>query len=108
MKNILVYGDSQSWGFVPGAADLKAMHFQRYDFSTRWPGRLQQLMGEDCRIIEENLCGRTTIFDDPILPDRNGLTYLPPCLLSHQPLDLVIIMLGSNDLKPHLGLKANN
>ncbi len=99
MKRILVYGDSNTWGFIP----LKAT---RYPEDIRWTGRLQMALGEDFRIIEEGLNGRTTNLDDPDMPDRNGLPYLAPCLLTHQPLDLLIIALGTNDLKEKFGREA--
>ena len=65
----------------------------------RWPGVLQGLLGPSWRVIEEGLGGRTTVFDDPTSVGRNGRTYLLPCLDSHAPIDLVAIMLGTNDLK---------
>ncbi|MCL1125665.1 SGNH/GDSL hydrolase family protein [Shewanella surugensis] len=108
MKTILIYGDSITWGCIPNGVDLKTMIFQRYKQTERWSGQLQTLLGDNVRVIEEGLNGRTTVFDDPLLPDRNGFKYLSPCLLSHQPIDLVIMMLGSNDLKGHLGLQATD
>lgn len=105
-KTVLLFGDSQTWGCIPDSVDLKTMVFGRYDQDTRWGGVLQARLGAEYRVIEEALNGRTTVFDDPLLPGRNGQTYLYPCLLSHYPLDLVVIMLGTNDLKPHLGLGA--
>ncbi|MEM6580358.1 MAG: SGNH/GDSL hydrolase family protein [Pseudomonadota bacterium] len=105
-RTILAYGDSITWGCVPDSVNLKTMTFERFDQDERWSGVLQSALGPDYRIIEEGLNGRTTVFDDPLLPGRNGQTYLLPCLLSHAPLDMVILMLGTNDLKPHLGLQA--
>ncbi|MDE6997226.1 MAG: SGNH/GDSL hydrolase family protein [Oscillospiraceae bacterium] len=96
-KEILCYGDSNTWGCVPRWKDL-GVPSDRYDMDVRWTGRLAALLGPDYHIIEEGLGGRTTIYDFPGEPYRNGLPYLQPCLLSHRPLDLVIIMLGSNDL----------
>lgn len=89
---ILCYGDSNTWGDPP----LKP---GRYPVEIRWPGRLQKLLGENYEIIEEGLCGRTTNLDDPKEFGRNGKTYLIPCLKTHNPLDIVILMLGSNDSK---------
>ena len=97
MKNVLCYGDSNTWGFIPGSAG------SRFDENTRWPGLLRQKLGAGYTVIEEGLNGRTTAFDDPIMPGRNGLETLGPILLSHCPLDLVIIMLGTNDYKDYLG-----
>jgi lysophospholipase L1-like esterase len=67
---------------------------------------LQQKLGDDFEIIEEGLCGRTTAIDDPKEEGRNGKTYLIPCLKTHNPLDLVILMLGSNDLKERFNQSA--
>ncbi|MGC9312243.1 MAG: SGNH/GDSL hydrolase family protein [Sediminispirochaetaceae bacterium] len=100
MKRILCYGDSNTWGYIPGSGE-------RYPEEVRWPTRLQKLLGGDYRIIEEGLNGRTTVVDDPIQPYRCGLEYLRPCLLSHMPLDLVIIMLGTNDTKRRFSLSAS-
>lgn len=105
-RTILAYGDSITWGCVPDSVNLKTMMFERFDRDERWSGVLQSVLGVNYRIVEEGLNGRTTVFDDPLLPGRNGQTYLLPCLLSHAPMDMVILMLGTNDLKPHLGLQA--
>lgn len=99
MKNILCYGDSNTWGYVPGKGNLETMYMERYPRDIRWTGRLQKIVGNDFYIIEEGLNGRTTTVDSPIPPDRNGKNYLAPCLYTHSPLDLVILMLGGNDLK---------
>lgn len=71
----------------------------RYPKDIRWTGRLQNLLGNDYRVIEEGCNGRTTVFDDPEESWKNGLHYLKACLNSHKPIDIVILMLGSNDLK---------
>lgn len=96
-KEILCFGDSNTWGCIPRWKDL-GVPSERYDPDTRWTGRLANLLGEEYHIIEEGLGGRTSVYDFPGEPWRNGLPYLQPCLLSHRPLDLVIIMLGTNDL----------
>lgn len=92
MKTILCYGDSNTYGLKP---DLKS----RYQRNVRWTGILQEKLGPEYYIIEEGLGGRTTVWDDPVEEYKNGKKYLLPCLDSHKPLDLVIIMLGTNDLK---------
>ena len=97
MKTILCYGDSNTWGWNPATQS----RYQRYD---RWPGALQRALGEKYYIIEEGLPGRTTVWDDPIDDHRNGRNYLIPCLDAHRPLDLVIFMLGTNDLKHRFNL----
>ena len=99
MKTILCYGDSNTWGFDPATG-------QRYHRATRWPGVLQASLGSEYEVIAEGMCGRTTVFDDPVVEGRNGRTYLSPCLASHKPIDLVVIMLGTNDLKYMFGVGA--
>ena len=99
MKTVMCFGDSQTWGYIPGTGE-------RMPYEKRWPGVLQQNVGNDIRIIEEALSGRTTIWDDAFLPDRNGRTVLPVLLESHSPMDLFILMLGGNDLQTYRGLKA--
>ncbi len=100
MTTVLCYGDSNTYGYVPETG-------ARYPEDVRYPGRLRNMLGADYRVIEEGCNGRTTIFSDPEEPWKNGLDYLRPCLHSHKPLDIVILMLGSNDLKTcfHLGAK---
>ncbi len=91
-KTILCYGDSNTWGQKPDKSG-------RFPANVRWTGLLQQALGEDYYVIEEGLSGRTTDLDYDREPGRNGKTYLEPCLDSHMPLDMVILMLGTNDLK---------
>ena len=91
-KNILCFGDSNTWGFPPDCG-------ARYDRQTRWPGVLQQALGEDYYVIEEGLPGRNTVWNDPVEGGKNGLKQLLPLIHSHMPLDLLIIMLGTNDFK---------
>jgi lysophospholipase L1-like esterase len=104
-KRILVFGDSNSWGFAPRAANEATT---RYDASTRWPTVMAARLGSAFELVEEGLSGRTTDLDDfeIDLPSAhlrgaifNGAKLLPAILASHLPLDLVIIMLGTNDLK---------
>ena len=102
-QEILCYGDSNTWGCIP-VTDID--HVQRYDEHTRWGGVLRDTLGEGYRVMEEGLGGRTTVFEDPVRPNRNGYPYLMPCLESHQPLDLVMVMLGTNDLKHRFGKSA--
>jgi lysophospholipase L1-like esterase len=92
MYSVLCYGDSNTWGFVPGSGG-------RYPLEVRWTGVLQRELGDRYRVIEEGLNARTTVWEDPILPGRNGKEYLLPCLETHRPLDAVVLCLGINDLK---------
>ena len=101
-KNILCYGDSNTWGCIPRWKDL-GVPSERYSPEVRWTGRLATLLGEGFCVIEEGLGGRTSIYHRPDEPWLNGLPYFKPCLLSHRPLDLVVLMLGTNDLLAFLG-----
>ena len=96
---ILCYGDSNTWGYVSGSSH------QRYGDNERWPKLLANLLGEDFEIIEEGLNSRTLTSDDPRpgKEGRSGYDYLFPCLDSHDPIDLVILMLGTNELKHSFG-----
>lgn len=94
MKTILAYGDSLTWGFAPEGGGL------RHAFGDRWRSVLEAGLGGQVRVIAEGLNGRTTSLDDyTAASDRNGVRVLPTLLDSHHPLDLVVIMLGSNDIK---------
>lgn len=97
-KNILCYGDSLTWGWIPVAEGSPTY---RYPYEQRWPGVMAQELGAGYHIIEEGLSARTTSVDDPNDPRLNGANHLPMLLASHLPLDLVIIMLGTNDTKSY-------
>ena len=97
MKTILCFGDSNTWGFHP--ASITSPFPIRHPHDVRWTGVLARELGPDYRIIEEGQNGRTTVHEDPFNIARKGLDYLPACLESHKPIDLVVLMLGSNDLK---------
>ena len=99
MRRILCFGDSNTWGYDPATED-------RFDDQTRWTGVLQAALGADFTVIEEGLNGRTTVWNDPIEGYKNGHDYLVPCLETHRPLDLVVLMLGTNDLKRRFSLSA--
>lgn len=98
-KTILCYGDSNTYGYIPENG-------MRYPKEIRYPGKLQILLGDDYHVIEEGCNGRTTIHDDPQDGWKNGLDYLRPCLNSHKPVDIVVLMLGTNDLKDTFHLSA--
>lgn len=100
MKQILCFGDSNTFGLVPGEN-------ARYPWGVRWTSILNEKLGlQEYRVIEEGLCGRTSIFDDPLRDGRNSVRFLPTLLESHSPLDLVTVMLGTNDCKSLFGASA--
>ena len=99
MKTILCFGDSNTWGYSPAGGP-------RFDIHTRWAGVLRDTLGESHHIIEEGLCGRTTVLDDAIEGGaiKNGKRYLPACIHSHCPFELFVLLLGTNDLKQRFNL----
>ncbi|WP_325894965.1 SGNH/GDSL hydrolase family protein [Grimontia sp. NTOU-MAR1] len=100
MQRILCFGDSNTWGYNPSNGS-------RWGEAIRWTSRLKNLLNNDSttgaierfEVLEEGLNGRTTVWNDPIKPYRDGSAALPMILLSHRPLNWVVIMLGTNDLK---------
>jgi lysophospholipase L1-like esterase len=102
VRTVLCYGDSNTWGSDPASGE-------RFADDVRWPGVLGRKLGDEYRVIEEGLPGRTTVRDDPIEgAHKNGRTYLMACLESHRPFDLVTLMLGTNDLKARFGSSASD
>ena len=101
VKNVLCYGDSNTWGYNPGTGE-------RHQYEDRWTTVAGKVLGSGYRLIPEGLNGRTTVLEDTIEPWRNGLTYLHPCLVSHKPLDGVVIMLGTNDTKVRFAVPASD
>lgn len=99
MKHIVCFGDSNTHGYC-------AENNGRFDENQRWTCLLQKGLGDDYLVLEEGLSGRTTCFTDPIHEGLNGLDYIYPCLMSHEPVDLLIIMLGTNDTKERFGSSA--
>ena len=97
-KRIMCFGDSLTWGWVPV---VEGVPTTRYPADVRWTGVLQAELGEGYTVIEEGLSARTTSLDDPTDPRLDGSAYLPSALASHLPLDLVILMLGTNDTKAY-------
>lgn len=92
----MCFGDSLTWGWIPV---IEGSPTYRYPFEERWTGAMAAHLGADYRLVEEGLSARTTSLDDPNDPRLNGSAYLPSALASHLPLDLVIVMLGTNDTK---------
>lgn len=101
MKNILCFGDSITYCFNP-------LDWTRYQYEDRWTTILEKELGEGYKVIVEGLDGRTTCWDLPYLPNRSGKDALPMIIESHAPLDLVIIMLGTNDMIKILNKTAEN
>jgi lysophospholipase L1-like esterase len=91
---VLCFGDSNTYG-APSEDDGRV----RLPPDVRWTGRLQRLLGDGYSVVEEGLNGRTTNVDYDDRPGCNGLPYFVPCLLSHQPIEVVVLTLGTNDLK---------
>ena len=104
-KHIICLGDSNTHGYCADSKDC-ADHGMRFNEEERWTRLLQKQLGEDYLVIEEGLSGRTTCFEDPLQEGLNGLNYITPCLKSHEPVDLLIIMLGTNDCKERFGASA--
>lgn len=98
-KHIVCYGDSNTHGY-------RAADDGRFGEDERWPRLLESMLGEQYLVLEEGLSGRTTCFTDPIHEGLSGLDYIYPCLMSHEPVDLLIIMLGTNDTKERFGSSA--
>ncbi len=92
MKVVVAFGDSNTYGHDPATGG-------RFAPDVRWTGVAQRALGSAYRLIEEGQGGRTTVYDDPVEPYRRGLDYLPPCLMSHAPIDAIVISLGINDTK---------
>lgn len=102
-KRILCYGDSNTWG-------RSGVSVERCPVGVRWTSLLQAKLGDNFEVVEEGLRSRTTNIDDndAQFPGRNGLTYLRPCLESHNPVDIVILWLGTNDLKTKFNREAKD
>lgn len=102
-RTVLLFGDSNTHGTMP-LPDLG--EGARFDRDERWAGRLAKLLPE-WEVIAEGHPGRTTVHDDPVEgAHRNGLMVLPALLESHKPIDLVLVMLGTNDLKERFSVNA--
>lgn len=98
---ILCFGDSNTWGFNANTGE-------RFEKEVRWTRRLGEILGEGFEIIEEGLNGRCAVHEDQLKEGLKGLDYIHPCIMTHKPLDLVIIMLGTNDAKERYSMTAHN
>lgn len=99
MKNILCFGDSNTWGYNPYTKD-------RFSSEIRWTGKLQDKLKNDANIIEQGLCGRTTIYEDISRPGRKGIDSLQKIFQQYSNIDFVILMLGTNDCKKYYNNSA--
>ena len=104
-KHIVCFGDSNTHGYCADPADC-ADGSDRFNEDERWTCLLGKKLGDDYLILEEGLSGRTTVFDDPIHECMSGLDVITPILMSHEPVDLLVIMLGTNDTKERFGANA--
>ncbi|WP_209017523.1 SGNH/GDSL hydrolase family protein [Roseibium aggregatum] len=96
---VVCFGDSLTWGFDP-------VDRSRYGHDVRWTRLLQKELGEAFYVIEEGLNGRTTVFEDPVKGDKNGLQHLATVRKTHMPIDILIVMLGTNDLQTRFSMNA--
>ncbi|MEA4893813.1 MAG: GDSL-type esterase/lipase family protein [Oscillospiraceae bacterium] len=106
MKNILCFGDSNTWGYDFTTYNPALGTGRRMEFDERWPGIVQNALGGDYRIIEDALNARTNMVEDPYFPHRLGIDSLETALDAQAPLDLVIIQMGVNELKHMFNLTA--
>ena len=104
-KHIICLGDSNTHGYCADPADC-ADGGDRFHENERWTCRLQSALGDEYLVVEEGLSGRTTVFQDPLYEGLDALSYLWPCLKSHEPVSLLIVMLGTNDTKQRFGMNA--
>lgn len=100
-RRIVCFGDSNTWGYDASSGG-------RFSEEIRWSSRLAKMLGDEFQVIEEGLSGRTSVIDDSLFEGLNGLHYLHPCLMSHSPLELVVIMLGTNDTKERFNFTSYN
>ena len=101
-KHIVCLGDSNTHGYCADPKDCADPSLARFNEDERWTCLLQKALGEDYLVVEEGLSGRTTVFEDPLYEGLDALHYLYPCLKSHEPVSLLVIMLGTNDVKERL------
>ena len=103
-KHIVCLGDSNTHGYCADPNDCADPALARFNENERWTCLLQKALGEEYLVVEEGLSGRTTVFQDPLYEGLDALSYLYPCLKSHEPVSLLVIMLGTNDTKERFGV----
>ena len=104
-KHIVCFGDSNTHGYCADPWDC-ADGGDRFNEDERWTCLLQKRLGEEYLVLEEGLSGRTTVFPDPLHESMSGLDVIYSVLMSHEPVDLLVVMLGTNDTKERLGANA--
>ena len=105
-KHIICIGDSNTHGYCADPSDCADGALARFNEEERWTRRLQTQLGDGYLVVEEGLSGRTTVFDDPLTEGLSALSMITPCLKSHEPVSLRILMLGTNDTKDRFGCTA--
>ena len=100
-KKVVCFGDSNTWGY-------NAETDGRFDDDVRWTGVLSNELGNEYSVVEEGLNGRTTVFEDPLNEGLSGIKHLFPTIMSQSPIDLLIIMLGTNDTKQRFSASPQN
>lgn len=104
-KHIVCFGDSNTHGYCADPTDC-ADGGNRFNENERWTCLLQRALGGEYLVLEEGLGGRTTVFVDPLHESMDAVGVAYPILMSHEPVDLLIIMLGTNDTKERFGVNA--
>lgn len=104
-KHIVCFGDSNTHGYCADPADC-ADGGNRFNEDERWTCLLQKKLGGGYLVLEEGLGGRTSVFVDPLHESMDAVGVAYPVLMSHEPVDLLIIMLGTNDTKERFGANA--
>ena len=105
-RHIVCLGDSNTHGYCADPANCADGALARFNEEERWTCLLQKELGPDILVIEEGLSGRTTAFRDFLFEGMSALDYITPCLKSHEPVSLLILMLGTNDTKERFGANA--
>ena len=105
-KHIVCLGDSNTHGYCADPRGCADPELFRFNEDERWTKLLQKELGDEYLVVEEGLSGRTTVFQDPLYEGLDALSYLWPCLKSHEPVSLLAIMLGTNDCKERFNVNA--